>query len=149
MRTVGQAQERPWGEYPGDRGSRAERLLPPCPDPSPACAALSPPALCSLHGLQGFVGCSSTSQWQVLTVGWNWKQTRGDKDLYVLETFLLNVTDLTVSCSFLLRVSLNLALPEPSHPVPCFPLPQIQFLFKFRTVNKYAWCETIDHIQAT
>ena len=150
MRTVGQAEERPWGGTLEAGGAGQSGSSRPARTPHRAWAGLSPPwALRSLHRLPCFVGCSSTSQRQVLTVGWNQKQIRGDKDLYVLGTFLLNIIDFTVSCSFLLGVSLNLAFHEPSHPVPCFPLPQIQFLSKFKTVNKYAWCETIDHIQAT
>ena len=119
--------------YPGGRGSRAERLLPPCPDPSPGVSG-SVPSLGPPLAAQAAV-----LHWLLLHIteagahsGCNQKQIRGDKDLYVLGTFLLNIIDFTVSCSFLLRVSLNLALHEPFHPVPCFPFPEIQYLFKFK-----------------
>ena len=96
------------------------------------CRPVPPGTLRSLHRLQHFVGCSSHVSVACAHSWLNLKQTCGNKDLYVLEPFLWNIIEFTVSCSFLLGVSLNLALHKPSPPVPCFPSPQVQYLFKFQ-----------------
>ena len=118
----------------GESNAGSQLLPQPHPDLPPREAAsrsiltLGPPLTARLTGDQSLVGCSSHTS---------------VADAHILLKPKSRYVRAKTCMFWSLNFSLNPAFQEPSHSVPCFPFLQIQYLLKFKNVNKHVCCEMI------